>query len=103
MDCKTFCTALLREARKDAQTILGTRGLAGWVKGWYTESSRVCANKKWFWVKDRTGGVMWEGTSCCSYHAKYRALNKIMDQQLRDDREYDWDDRPTDADDHHSF
>ena len=75
LGCKEFCAMMLRETRKglkDRPVFLAM------VKGWYTESTGM-VNKKYFWVKDRHGKVLWQGGSCCSYNAKAHATDFLVE------------------------
>lgn len=76
MNCRTFCTALLREARKDLNEYPGFKEL---LKGMYVDRSSMFSGKRYFWVKRSNGATIWEGYSCCVYHARYMAINKIID------------------------
>ncbi len=76
MNCQTFCTGLLREARQDLNKYPGFKQL---LKGMYVDRSSMFGNERYFWVKRENGVTIWEGSTCCVYHARYEAILKIIE------------------------
>ena len=68
--CKTFCTRFLNETRK---CLKNRPELLAMVKGWYVDRSGSLGDR-WFWVRDRHRKIIWQGSTCCVYHAKAKAL-----------------------------
>ena len=77
MNCRTFCTSLLRGARDDLNRFFPH--LKSQFKGMYVDRS-IWGSAKYFWVKKSNGKSIWEGSACCVYHARYLAITKITDQ-----------------------
>lgn len=77
MNCQTFCTSLLREARNDLNKYPGFKQL---LKGMYVDrTSASWGDGRHFWVKRSNGVTIWEGASCCVWHARYEAILKIIE------------------------
>ena len=84
MNCRDFCTLLLREARKDLNKFADKKKE---LKGMYCETaSQLASTDRYFWVKDKSGCVIWEGTSCCAYYARFQAINVTL-KNMDDDYE----------------
>lgn len=83
LGCSNFCRTLLSEARGDLIALIGRKKTDEIFRGMYTDRSEW-GTDKYFWVNDRTRKKLWEGSACCSYHAKYNAILKQLDKEIPD-------------------
>lgn len=95
-NCKNFCNRLLREARVDAKRY---PQVLTQIKGWYVDRSGQFG-KRYFWVKVNSGRgeaftrkTLWEGSACCTYHAKFNTLMALIEKAERTPPKYKIGDR----------
>lgn len=66
-----FCRSLLRDNRNSFHD-------KGRLKGMYVDITRTTANP-YAWVRDAKGNVLWQGSTCCKWHAKSLAIDSMKE------------------------
>lgn len=72
-----FCQAMLRRTREDL-----TESQRKIDKGIFIETTVTAAGKRWHYVHKKSGALIWEGTACCKYTARMKALDRLIEDSL---------------------
>jgi hypothetical protein len=77
MNCRIFCAALLRRSRDELKK---KSDLQERAKGMFVNQSQMGAGKKWMDVVSKDGKILWQGTCCCNYYAKTKAIDRLLNE-----------------------
>lgn len=80
--CNDFCRRHLKEW-KEVMVAGNHKGVLEVMKGSYIEGP--CGidnkNKRYYFVKDKHGVVLWDGYTCCKYSARAKAFSRLSNEE----------------------